>query len=514
MNFNELNIRDEILRAISDLGYTEATDIQGAAIPSILEGRDVTGRSSTGTGKTAAFGIPVVQQTAENPEKASVLILAPTRELALQITEELRKYAKYLSGVSMAAIYGGDSMEKQIKALKNAKIVVGTPGRVMDHMRRKTLRLNNLRTIVLDEADEMLNMGFIDDIRTILESVPQEHQTILFSATLPPQIMQITEDFQTETVVVKADKGQKTTTNIKQRFYNVPKERKNDALFLLLRYHRPKRALVFCNTKTMVDELTLILQENGFSAAALHGDLRQTQRNTVMRDFKIGQASVLVATDVAARGIDVDDVESVFNYDIPQEMEYYIHRIGRTGRAGKTGFSHTLVTNRKQLIQLKAIERYINMPIKEKPVPTNGAIQAVRIAAMGELVDKCLQEKIDPRYIKLIDQMADGGYSPSVIAASLLQHIQGESGGDSEIEDIPPIVFDAPIRRRGSFREDHFFGPGREDRGPSRRRRDDHEDRKKHSEKSREDYAKKNGRKPKHFEDKKDRKGFFGKKHK
>ena len=218
MNFNELNLRSEILRAVSELGYEQATDIQAGSIPSILAGQDVTGRSSTGTGKTAAFGIPIVQRTAENEDRSSVLILAPTRELALQITGEIRKYAKYLPSISVACIYGGQPMDPQIRALKKARIVVGTPGRIMDHLRRRTLKLDHLKTVVLDEADEMLNMGFIDDIRTILESAPEERQTILFSATLSPEIMKITEEFQTDTVFVKADKGKKTAAKIDQSF--------------------------------------------------------------------------------------------------------------------------------------------------------------------------------------------------------------------------------------------------------------------------------------------------------
>ena len=374
MNFNELNLRSEILRAISEMGYEQATDIQAGSIPSILEGQDVTGRSSTGTGKTAAFGIPIVQRTAENEDRSSVLILAPTRELALQITGEIRKYAKYLPCISVACIYGGQPMDNQIRALKKARIVVGTPGRVMDHMRRRTLKLDHLKTVVLDEADEMLNMGFIDDIRTILGSAPAERQTILFSATLSPEIIKITEEFQTETVFVKADKGKRTAAKIDQSFYYVPKDQKNDALRLLLEASAPRRALIFCNTKSMVDELSSILSDFGYRCAGLHGDMKQNQRNAVMRDFKSGRIRLLIATDVAARGIDVEDVDAVFNYDVPQELEYYVHRIGRTGRAGREGASYTLVAGRVQLSHLREIERYIHAQIEERPLPTTASI--------------------------------------------------------------------------------------------------------------------------------------------
>ncbi|QNM05514.1 DEAD/DEAH box helicase [Qiania dongpingensis] len=480
MNFNELNLRKEILRAISDMGYTEATDIQGAAIPSILEGRDVTGRSSTGTGKTAAFGIPIVQKTADNTDKASVLILSPTRELAVQITDEIRKYAKYLSNISVAAVYGGESMTNQIRMLKTARIVVGTPGRVMDHLRRKTLKLDHLQTVVLDEADEMLNMGFIDDIRCILESAPNEHQTILFSATLPPAIMKITEDFQTDTIIVKADKGQRTVSSIEQNYYLIPKERKDDALKLLLEYYRPKRALVFCNTKKMVDELSESLCESGFRAAGLHGDLKQSQRNIVMREFKSGRSGILVATDVAARGIDVDDVEAVFNYDIPQENEYYIHRIGRTGRAGKSGSSHTLVTNRKQLMQLREIERYVGMSIREKPIPTLESIAASGTAELADIIRRQVGKGIDQQYLALVSQLKEEGYSPETVAAALCERLQKKNKRLSSVQDVYPLVLgrEKESRRRKPRYDNRDYGKkefpkgfkGKKDGGHGKRR--------------------------------------------
>ncbi|MDD3339349.1 MAG: DEAD/DEAH box helicase [Lachnospiraceae bacterium] len=445
------------------MGYEEATDIQGGSIPSILEGKDVTGRSSTGTGKTAAFGIPIVQRTADNTDRASVLILSPTRELAVQISDEIRKYAKYLSGISVATIYGGQPMQGQIQALRTARIVVGTPGRVMDHLRRKTLKLDNLQTIVLDEADEMLNMGFIDDIRTILESAPEEHQTVLFSATLSPEIMRITNDFQTDTVLVKADKGQRTVANIDQSYYNIPKDSKNDALKLLLEYHKPKRALIFCNTKKMVDDLAEILCEDGFKAAGLHGDLKQNQRNIVMRDFKSGRANILVATDVAARGIDVDDVEAVFNYDIPQENEYYIHRIGRTGRAGKTGASYTLVANRKQLYRLHEIERHIGAPITEKEIPSVKTIVAQGNDEFAASIRRAISHGVDDNWKLLIAELMTEGYEAEDIAAALCEKLQKKNKKLAAVKDVESIK---------TFKDDRKFGKkkpyksgGREFRG-------------------------------------------------
>lgn len=436
MNFNELNLRSEILRAVSELGYEQATDIQAGSIPSILEGQDVTGRSSTGTGKTAAFGIPIVQRTADNEDRSSVLILAPTRELALQITGEIRKYAKYLPSISVACIYGGQPMDPQIRALKKARIVVGTPGRVMDHMRRRTLKLDHLKTVVLDEADEMLNMGFIDDIRTILGSTPEDRQTILFSATLSPEIMKITEEFQTDTVFVKADKGKRTAAKISQSFCYVSKEQKNDALRLLLEASAPRRALIFCNTKNMVDELSAYLSDFGYRCAGLHGDMKQSQRTSVMKDFKSGRTRLLIATDVAARGIDVEDVDAVFNYDVPQELEYYVHRIGRTGRAGREGASYTLVSGKLQLTQLRKIEQYIHGQIEERPVPTVASIRKQKETEFRDVLREAASEGIDEKWLSFVASLEQEGFSAREIAAILCERMQKKNRRTASLQDV------------------------------------------------------------------------------
>ncbi|MEG2923489.1 MAG: DEAD/DEAH box helicase [Oscillospiraceae bacterium] len=443
MLFSELQINPEILRAIEEMGFTEATDIQSGAIPPILDGRDVTGRSSTGTGKTAAFGIPAVQMAAEGG-KASVLVLCPTRELAVQTAGEVRKLAKYVPSVSVATVYGGQPMDLQIRQLKTAKIVIGTPGRVMDHMRRKTLRLDNLRTIVLDEADEMLNMGFIDDIRTVLESAPPTRQTVLFSATMPAAILKITQDFQTEPAFIAVDGGQKTVANIAQSYYNIPQGGKNDTLKLLIEYHRPKRSLVFCNTKRMVDELVQNLSEGGFRVAGLHGDLKQNQRNAVMADFKSGRINILVATDVAARGIDVDDVEAVFNYDIPQEYEYYIHRIGRTGRAGKLGASYTLAANRGQVSRVREIERYIGAHIEEKEVPSLESIAQHRSGEFAADVRRMVDENEGYEWLKFIEQIENDGYDARAIAAALCAKLQNKNKRLASVRNVRAIVSGTP----------------------------------------------------------------------
>lgn len=376
MQFKELNLSQEILSAVEELGFTEMTEIQEKSIPLLLEGNDLIGRSNTGTGKTAAFGIPAVESITENDSrKVCVLILCPTRELAMQACEEIKKFAKLKKSVRTAAVYGGASMEKQIHELKRGvNIVVGTPGRVMDHIRRRTLKLDFLRTIILDEADEMLNMGFREDIETILAEVPEERQTVLFSATMPPEIMSITEKFQTNPIHVKIKSAQKTVELIKQFYFEVAMGRKTDALKLLLSAYSPKSSMIFCNTKKMVDELTEELIKSGFKASGLHGDMKQAQRTQVMNSFKNGSISVLVATDVAARGIDVSGIDAVFNYDLPQDNEYYIHRIGRTGRAGHEGVAYTLLSGRRQVFELKNIAKYTKSVITELPLPEKSDI--------------------------------------------------------------------------------------------------------------------------------------------
>ena len=467
MNFNELNLRQEILRAISEMGYEKATDIQYRSIPFILNGQDVTGRSSTGTGKTAAFGLPIVQRTAEEPERCSVLILAPTRELAVQITGEIRKYAKYLPNVSTACLYGGQPMDGQIRALKKARIVVGTPGRVMDHIRRRTLKMNNLKTVVLDEADEMLNMGFIDDIRTILESAPKERQTILFSATLSPEILKITQEFQTDTAFIQTVKKQKTAEKIKQTFYYVQSAQKTDALTLLLEDMRPRKCLVFCNTKKMADELSMELGKRGYSALALHGDLNQRQRNQVMKDFKSGRKKCLIATDVAARGIDVDDIDVVYNYDVPQELEAYVHRIGRTGRAGHEGSSCTLVSGKGQIRQLRQIEAYIQTSIEEAQLPSKEEIRSRQMEQFRQELRQIDASEIPAHWLSMIKELEQEGVSATEIAAFLCSKAYKTSRRLDSIPEVSSLRTPSP----DSDRRDR--DRGKKGKGPFRRNRKD-----------------------------------------
>ena len=440
MQFNEMNLIPEVLRAVEEVGYSETTDIQAGAIPVILEGKDLIGRSNTGTGKTAAFGIPAVQMVAQsNQAKGQILILSPTRELAIQTSEEVRKFSKYLQNVKVAIVCGGQSMPVQIRQLRTAQIVVGTPGRVMDHMRRKTLSLENLKMVVLDEADEMLNIGFLDDIQTILKQAPETRQTVLFSATMPPAIMKITKEFQTDPQIVAVDKGQKTVDNISQFYCNVPRVDKTNALKLLLEYHRPKRALVFCNTKKAVHELCEELNDSGFQAAGLHGDLKQNQRNQVMSDFKNGRSSILIATDVAARGIDVENIDAVFNYDIPDEDEYYIHRIGRTGRAGKAGTSYTLAASRTQLQRVHSLEKFMDLKIKEASVPNTEEIQERHLKKFRGNIKQLIDENSGSEWISFVEELEQDGYEAKKIAAVLCKTVYDKNKKFSTLKSIRKV---------------------------------------------------------------------------
>lgn len=440
MQFNELNLSQEIIRAVEELGFSEMTDIQRESIPLLMQGTDVVGRSNTGTGKTAAFGIPAVESITDADRKSvAVLILCPTRELAMQACEEIRKFAKYKRIVKTSAIYGGASMERQIMELKRgANIVIGTPGRVMDHIRRRTLKLDNLRTVILDEADEMLNMGFREDIESILSGVPEERQTVLFSATMPPEILAITEKYQHEPVQIKIKSAQKTVESIQQFYFMVAMGRKTDALKLLLAAYSPEAAMVFCNTKKMVDELTEELVKSGIHAAGLHGDMKQAQRTQVMNSFKSKAITVLVATDVAARGIDVSGIDAVFNYDIPQDNEYYIHRIGRTGRAGHEGTAYTLITSRRQQYELKDIARYTKAEITELPLPNKADIITVR---KDEIIKEIAElPSAQNKYDDILDKLASIGIDYREIAVRLInERLQKEIAGLPEFDMPKPL---------------------------------------------------------------------------
>jgi ATP-dependent RNA helicase DeaD len=440
MLFNELNLPEEILRAVEDMGFSEATEIQSKAIPVMLEGKDLVGKSNTGTGKTAAFGIPAaVSVTRGGKNGVEVLILCPTRELAMQACKEIEKFSAYMPWVKPCAVYGGAAMDKQISELRRgANIVVGTPGRVMDHIGRKTLKLENLRTIVLDEADEMLNMGFREDIETILSFVPEERQTVLFSATMPPPIMAITKEYQNDPVVIKVESKARTVDTIEQKYFEVPMGRKTDALKLLLIAYEPKLSMVFCNTKKMVDELTEALVSKGFKAAGLHGDMKQASRTQVLGAFKSGSINVLIATDVAARGIDVEGVDCVFNYDLPQDNEYYIHRIGRTGRAGKSGAAYTIISGRKQFYELKNIASFIKADIARAELPGRDEIVARKAAHVNEKILSAVESGKYESCRADVQKLMESGLSAEDIAVALLgMRLSKDTKNIPEIISVP-----------------------------------------------------------------------------
>lgn len=423
VSFADLDISPKILKAIEDIGFETPTEIQSKAIPLIKKGIDVIGRSQTGTGKTVAFAVPALEMIKTDEEKSTVqaIIMLPTRELALQCGEEIRKLSKYKNGIRPVEVYGGAAMDRQITQLKRANIVVGTPGRIMDHLRRRTLKLNHVKIAILDEADEMLSMGFKEDMETILRETPESRQTVLFSATMPQSIMEITKEFQHSPKIIEINNKQVTLDNIKQSFVDVPMGRKMDALKLLLYYYEPKLSIVFCNTKKMAEELSEELIKSGFNADALHGDLKQSQRNTVMDKFRCGSTSILVATDVAARGIDVNNVEYVFNYDIPQHTEYYVHRIGRTGRIGKEGNSVTICSGMRQVLTLKNIIHETKSSVKQIDVPTADDIKRRINEKNIRTVIDTIDEKTADIYSEMINSLLAKGNSLFDIAAAALQ---------------------------------------------------------------------------------------------
>lgn len=378
--FESLPISQELQRAARELGFDYATEIQSRAIPIIMEGHDLIGRSQTGTGKTAAFAIPAVELTdGENKEDVQVLVVSPTRELAIQSWDVFKKLYKYKSGVKAAVVYGGQPINRQIIELKKGvNIVIGTPGRIMDHLRRRTLKLDHLKLLVLDEADEMLDMGFREDIETILRETPGTRQTLFFCATMPPEIMAITNTYLKQPQLIEINKGQPTIAAIEQFYCEVPAGKKAEALTALLHHGGPRKSIVFCNTQKMVDEVSRTLKRSDLNASGIHGRIPQDVRTQVMRDFKTGRVSILVATDVAARGIDAKDVEMVVNYDIPMNAEDYIHRIGRTGRAGKAGRAFTLVNSQLQRLQIRDYEHVTKSTIALRDLPGIGPLPKMR----------------------------------------------------------------------------------------------------------------------------------------
>jgi len=421
--FDALHLSPELRRAVEAMGFAEPTDIQAQAIPLLRSGADVIGRSQTGTGKTMAFAIPAVElidRTEEEPT-VQVLILCPTRELAQQGCEEIKKLIRYTLNVWPADIYGGAAMDRQIYKLKRANLVIGTPGRIMDHMRRGTLSLANVKLVVLDEADEMLSMGFREDIESILKDVPESRQTVLFSATMPDAILELTDRFMRDPQLIEINRAQVTLDEIHQMSMEVPMGRKLDALNLLLHAYEPVRCMIFCNTKLMVDEVSAYLNKNGFGCEGIHGDMNQSQRTRVMEGFKSARIPILVATDVAARGIDVNDIDYVINYDIPQNSEIYVHRIGRTGRAGKEGSAITICSGRRQVFLMRDFARATKSSIAQIPIPTVAQIREKQNAASLDRVRSALAQEIPMEFQTMVGKLMAEGFQPALIASAALQ---------------------------------------------------------------------------------------------
>ena len=363
-SFEEMDLSKEVLRAIKDMGFTTPSTVQAKTIPLMMSGADVNAIAPTGTGKTCAFGIPMLEYVQLNEPEVQEVVLAPTRELALQIGDELTKLAKYIKGCRIAVIYGGQTIPKQLAALKRKpQILVATPGRLLDHMNRGNVHLNAVHTMVLDEADEMLNMGFVKDVTRIIEATPDERQMVLFSATTNQDVLTIAWKYQHDPIEVTVEATKQDRPQIAQYVISTEPNKKIDHLLYLLDADVYQRVMIFCNTKFMTDRLTERLKKEGYQAECIHGDVKQSQRNVVMNDFRRGKFPILIATDVAARGIDVDDVEAVINFDLPAENEYYLHRIGRTGRAHKHGVSFSLVTFQESVRMDEILKYMIAKPL-------------------------------------------------------------------------------------------------------------------------------------------------------
>lgn len=463
--FNELGLSEALLKAVSQLGFEEASPIQALSIPPLMQGCDVVGLSQTGSGKTAAFAIPAIERADPALRVPQVLILCPTRELAVQVAEETAKLAAFKEGVRELPIYGGQSYERQLRGLRDgAQIIIGTPGRVMDHLGRGTLRLDDIGMVILDEADRMLDMGFLDEIRELLSAMPEERQTVLFSATLPKPIQELVESFTRDPVRVKIEGQAMTVPAIEQVWYEVDRRSKLEVLCRLIDMQDIKYGLVFCATRRMVDELTEQLVARGYPADKLHGDMSQGMRERVLGRFRTRAVEFLVATDVAARGLDIKDIEVVFNYDLPNDGEDYVHRIGRTGRAGSSGRAITFVAGR-EIYKLQNMIRFTRARIRRERVPTLEEVVQRRSDQFLESLRELLDSGDYPRRDDLMDRLLDQGYAPTDILSALVHMREKALPQEREIPD-PPSRDPVPARPRdaaktaGRFHKSkHRFAP-------------------------------------------------------
>ncbi|AYV56203.1 DEAD/DEAH box helicase [Leptospira kmetyi] len=452
LKFNELNLSTEIQNAIAEMGFEEASPIQSEAIPVILKGKDIIGHAQTGTGKTAAFAIPTIELLEVESKHLQALILCPTRELVIQVSEQFRKLMKYKGNFEVVPVYGGQEIDRQLRALrKNPQIVIATPGRMMDHMRRGSIRLEDIKIVILDEADEMLDMGFREDMEFILKDTPADRQTIMFSATMTDDILTLMKRFQKNPQIIDVTHQKLSAPKIEQIYYEIQENAKGEALARLIEYRNVKLALVFCNTKAQVDTVVELLKSRGYFAEALHGDLNQKQRDKVMNGFRNGSIEILVATDVAGRGIDVNNVEAVFNYDLPRDGEDYVHRIGRTGRAGKKGIAFSFIVG-KQIYNLKKIERINGIKIELGKIPTLDDLEETKIHSYTEKVRSIVDAGHIGNYVNQVEKLMGDDYTALDIAAALFKM--------TILKDS--VTFDDSVKFESDFKYD--------DRNPSKKK--------------------------------------------
>ncbi len=457
-SFSELGLSDQIAQAVAEMGFELPTPIQAKAIPVLISGRDLIGGAQTGTGKTAAFGLPIIQRVDASRVEPQALILAPTRELAVQVAGDLHDFAKH-SGLRVVPVYGGQPIDRQFRSLRSgAHIVVGTPGRVLDHLRRGSLSIANVSICVLDEADEMLALGFAEDMEAILAELPEQRQLAFFSATMPARILALTKKFLNDPVNVTIKSKQRTLDTTNQTYYEVPPGKKLEALARVLDMETPGPTIVFCRTRQETNDLSENLRLRGYNTEALHGDMNQQERDRVMRRFRDGQADLLIATDVAARGLDIDTVTHVINYDIPWDVEQYIHRIGRTGRAGRTGDAITLVSGRERA-QLKNIERMIGSTIKPARIPTASDIAAKRRSMFQESLVEVLRAGGYEAHLASVQDMSEEFATAEIAAAAL--HMLWQSQHTAKVEAADEMAHDFEQPEVGMVRI--FVGMGRQD---------------------------------------------------
>lgn len=440
MKFNQLELSQEVIKAIEEMGYNNPTQIQEQAIPALLNGDDFIAQAQTGTGKTASFGIPLIDMLEEGVG-LQALVLVPTRELARQVSDELEKICKYKRGIKIVSVYGGSDMRRQLKALKSgANVVVGTPGRIIDHLRRKSMKLKDLELLVLDEADEMFDMGFRDDMKTIIDQTNNDRQTCFFSATMGNDITEFSKMYQTSPQKIVIEKKELTVSNIKQYYLELNSDMKTEILNRLLNIYNPKLSIVFCNTKRMVDTLVGDLTKKGYNVDCLHGDLKQSQRDNVMKRFRNSTIDVLIATDIAARGLDIENVDVVVNYDLPQQNDYYVHRIGRTARAGRKGIAFTFISSRDYQ-KLPEIEKYTNAKMEKMELPTIVDVKESSNEKLAKTIKKELDRASDLSiYNNLVNELLSDGLGLYELALGLIKIIDDNQTG-SNVEELQNVDF-------------------------------------------------------------------------